>query len=43
MLTSRFVAGLQVSLQDRMVTAEGMFEQVLTKARFEEARAKELG
>ena len=36
-LTLRFVAGLRSELQERMTTVEGTLDQVLAKARFEEA------
>ena len=42
MLTLKFVAGLRSELQERMTTTDGTLEEVLVKARFEEARCREL-
>ena len=41
-LASRFVAGLKTQLQERLTGEDGNFDQLLSKARFEEARRKEL-
>ena len=42
-LAYQFVAGLVKELKAKLVGAEGTFEQLLERARFEEARIRELG
>lgn len=42
MLASRFVAGLKPKLLERLTGAEGSFEELLSRARFEEAKRREL-
>lgn len=42
MLTLHFIAGLRSELQEKMTSVEGTFDQVLEKARFKEARCREL-
>ena len=41
-LAYQFVAGLSNHLKAKLVGREGTFEELLAKARFEEARVKEL-
>ena len=41
-LTNQFVAGLRTSLKAKVAGTEGSFEELLTKARFEEAKLREL-
>ena len=41
-LANQFVAGLRSDLKTKVVGTEGNFEQLLVKARFEEAKKKEL-
>ena len=41
-LTSQFVAGLRPSLKTRIAGIEGEFEELLVKARFEEAKLRDL-
>ena len=42
MLSSRFIAGLRSKLQEKLTGVEGSFEQLLSRARFEEAKRCEL-
>ena len=42
MLTTRFISGLRKEVKKGMSTAEGTFDQVLAKARYEEAQWQEL-
>ena len=41
-LTNQFVSGLQFTLKGKLAGKEGQFEQLLTLARFEEAKMREL-
>ena len=41
-LANQFVAGLRPELKAKVVSSEGNMEQLLMKARFEEAKQKEL-
>ena len=41
-LSSQFVAGLNPALKSKVTGVEGDFEQLLVKARFEEAKLREL-
>ena len=41
-LTNQFVSGLQSTLKGKLAGKEGQFEQLLTLARFEEAKMREL-
>ena len=41
-LAYQFVAGLQTEIKSKVAGAEGGFEQLLVKARFEEAKLKDL-
>ena len=41
-LASRFIAGLKPQLQAKLTGEEGSFDQLLSRARFEEARRREL-
>ena len=42
MLTLRFVSGLRAEIKKKMPAVEGTFEQILVRARFEEAQWREL-
>ena len=42
-LAYQFVAGLQPDIRRKLAGQEGSFDQLLTRARFEEAKLKELG
>ena len=41
-LANQFVSGLQLELKSKVVGFEGNFEQLLVKARFEEAKLRDL-
>ena len=41
-LVSQFIAGLHPELQGKVVGIDGTMDQLVLKARFEEAKAKEL-
>ena len=41
-LTSKFLSGLTPQLQGKLAGAEGTFDQLLSRARFEEARCRDL-
>ena len=41
-LTSQFVAGLRTSIKAKLAGSEGSFDELLAKARFEEAKSREL-
>ena len=41
-LTNQFVSGLKLELKSKVVGFEGCFEQLLTKACFEEAKLRDL-
>ena len=42
MLASRFVAGLKPKLQEKLTGSEESFKELLSRARFEEAKCQEL-
>ena len=42
MLVNQFVSGLRSELQSKVVGVEGSLEEIVAKARFEEAKRKEL-
>ena len=43
MLANQFAAGLRQEIKVEVAGAEGTFEQLLTKAKFEEAKLRDMG